>query len=187
MANRYFSNMRYNKSKEISLGGFKTLPPSEISSNKSFEWSLKPITVFIRILSGVTIPLGKPHSMLFKLVFVAYGFCTIGSNITTQIVGYMWDSQLTIKNANAGKTTLRSATTERLDRSFVVIISSIQTISIHILFFGIQFTKKWQLLWFTARELEKQFHPDMSLFRLYRKSVLIACIIPFLVIQQLGC
>jgi len=176
--------MKYNKGNIKTSESFvKTPTSSPERSNKSLEWSLKPISVFLRILSGVVIPLGKPHSMFYKLVFVAYGFCTIGSNITNQIVNYMWDSHLSNKNAKLNKNFGQSSVTEGLDRGLVDIISSTQTIVMHILFFGIQFTKGWQLLWLTARQLEKQFQPDMSLFRLYRKSALIACIIPFLVIQ----
>lgn len=173
--------MKYNKINKISDDSIKTLPSSASRSNKSLEWSFRPISIFLRVVTGVVIPLGSPHSMLYKFAFVAYGFCTIGSNITTQMINYMWDSHLTNKNANASKNAARSSVTEGLDRGLVDVISSTQTVLIHVLFFGIQFTKRWQQLWFTVRELEEQFQPDMSLFRLYRKSVLIACAIPFLV------
>ena len=178
--------MKYNIINKISDDSFKPFTSSTRSSCKSLEWSFKPISIFLRVVSGVVIPLGSPHSLLFKLAFIAYGFCTIGSNITTQIVNYMWDDHLTNKNANMSKSAARSAATEGLDRGLVDVISSTQTVMIHILFFGIQFTKRWQQLWFTVKELEEQFQPDMSLFRLYRKSVLIACLIPFLVIPNLN-
>lgn len=102
-------------------------------------------------------------------------------NLSTQYITYRLESFTTTIDLELGRRKDKNDN----DRNIFEIISSVQIMVVHLIFFNLQFSEYWGKFWETVKQVNNSIGPDRDFYKWCRKIVLTGCIFPFLVIELL--
>lgn len=162
---------------------------SKKGQRSGMYWSLRPLAIFIKVLTGVRIHLNNRSNIFVKWILLTYSLLMIMSNMGVQYISYRWESftsgvETVRGRANIPRPSSPEASTTHGDRKIVEMISSAQIILVHLTFFILQFSRHWEDLWKIVKEVEDCIDLDSNFYKWCRKMVTIACMFPFLVINS---
>ena len=156
------------------------------ATNNGIEWFLKPLTILLKLLTGVQLPIGsKKNRTILRVVFFAYGVMTIMANIGVQVITYIYDMAQSKNLTNATINNKETLKTDGNDRQLIAMSSSIQLVIVHLSFLIVPFTESWRKLWSILRELQADFMTcDFDFRTKHLRVVLLGMFVPLIVISD---
>ncbi len=158
---------------------------SKKGQRSGMYWSLRPLAIFIKILTGVRITLNNRSSFCVKWILLTYSLLMIMSNMSVQYISYKWETFTSGTDSRRfGTSRQQQDSNTSGDRKIVEMISSAQIILVHLTFFILQFSRHWEELWKIVKEVEECIDLDSNFYKWCRKMITIGCMFPFLVINS---
>ncbi len=152
--------------------------------NGIIEWFLKPLTILLKFLTGVHLPIrSKKNPIILRAMLFAYGIVIIMANIGLQVITYTYDMAQSKNLTNVTINNRETLNSDGNDRKLMAMSSSIQVVIVHVTFLIVPFTDSWRKLWSILRKLQADFMTcDVDFRTKHRRLVLLGMLVPLIVV-----